>query len=138
MSKHMTVGDARAEIIRRLDTALDNYIGAPKGDDWMPSMAQWDRVYDLTKRWMSMVSHMSKSAVHRDRNGRILTAMDMTTLFFKAMKTGKTEYIDSAVVLHTPVRCIRITLKLEEDQDGEEEEEDTEVGDTTASNAPTS
>jgi len=118
----MTTGDAMGFIVNRLNASLDNYIGAPKGEDWEPSTSEWNRVYESTKAWMNTVSQMTRSAVHRGPDGKPLTAMAMTSLFFDAMRTGDTQVVNTLVVLREPLKCIHIQLDLEE-FDGEEREE---------------
>lgn len=131
MTDYMTTSDAKSLVIDRITQALDNYIGEPKGRDWEPSPEMWDHVYQYFKTWVAAVRQATSRAMFRDEKGKPISAMDMTTMFFDAMRTGETRCVDVTATLNQPIRCIRVTLQLE-DQDGEEKEgegETPEVGD---------
>jgi hypothetical protein len=116
----MTVSDIKGLVIQRLNESLANFVGEPKGDDWEPSPKMWDHVYGAIRKWMGYEARLVQSVVHRDEDGKILNAKDMTSMYFDAMRTGRSRVIYTTAVPRHPVRCITVRLVLE-DQDAKEE-----------------
>lgn len=120
MDDAMTVGDIKGLVTRRINDSLNNFIGEPKGEDWEPSPETWDRVYKAIQEWLAYESSIMRSVVHRNEDGKLLNAMDMTSMYFDAMRTGRSRVIYTTAVPRQPVRCITLSLVLE-DQDAKEE-----------------